>query len=209
MFFGDAQSISYLKINKIKPCLKKYNIFKAKIQYSFLYKLLMNDILETQRLLIEPLSKNDYQFIFKLVNSEGWIKFIGNRNVNDEKEATGYIQKILDNKNYVCHVFRLKENKEPIGIITLIKRDNYNSPDIGFALLPHYEKKGFTYEAAKKYLDVLIKEAAYEEIIGITLNSNFKSIKLLEKLGLRFKEKRIDNNEELSIYSILISALSA
>jgi RimJ/RimL family protein N-acetyltransferase len=159
-------------------------------------------ILETERLFIEPLTKNDCKFIFQLVSSESWIKFIGDRNVSNEKDAENYIQKILDNKNYSYNVFRLKENKEPIGLVTFIKRDNQTYPDIGFALLSDYENKGFAYEAAKKYLDELLQQTEYKEIIGITLSENIKSIKLLKKLGLEFKEKIIENNEELFIYSM-------
>jgi len=162
----------------------------------------MKLLLKTERLLIEPLSKKDAVFIFKLVNSEGWLQYIGDRNVKNIKDATAYIQKILDNKNYVYNVFRLKKNKEAIGIISFIKRDNHSSPDIGFALLPQYEGMGYAYEAAKKYFDKLINDKQYNEIIGITLQGNNKSIKLLEKLGLTFKERIFQNNEELLIYSI-------
>ena len=161
--------------------------------------------LETERLLIDPLSKNDAAFILTLVNTDGWLKFIGNRNVSSIKDATAYIEKILANKNYAYNVFRLKTTNKPAGIISFIKRVNHNLPDIGFALLPEYEGLGLAYEAAKKYLDELIKNALYKEIIGITLSANIKSINLLKKLGLTFKEKIMENNEELSIYSIILN----
>ena len=160
--------------------------------------------LETRRLVIELLSINDAAFIYKLINSKGWLKFIGDRKVKNENEATAYIQKILDNKNYAYNVFKLKDNMKPLGIISFIKRDNHNAPDIGFALLPQYEGMGYAYEAAKKYLDELQKNGSYKEIIGITLAENIKSINLLKKLGLTFKERVFDNNEELAIYSIVM-----
>jgi len=164
----------------------------------------MNKILETERLFIEPLSKTDSKFILELLNTQGWIKFIGDRNVHNEIDAGNYIQRILDNHNCAYSVFKLKENKTPLGIITFIKRDNQQFPDIGFAMLPGYEKNGFAYEAARKYMDEIVKNGQHKNIIGITVSDNWKSISLLEKLGLRFKEKYFEKNDELSVYSVTL-----
>ncbi|MEO5967564.1 MAG: hypothetical protein ABIP68_07100 [Ferruginibacter sp.] len=62
----------------------------------------------TERLLIEELSYTDNKFILELVNSEGWLNFIGNRNINSEPEAYKYIQKIIDNPNVEYFVIKLK-----------------------------------------------------------------------------------------------------
>lgn len=53
--------------------------------------------INTNRLLIKPLSENDKQFIFELLNTDGWIKYIGNRNIGSEADATAYIKKIVKN----------------------------------------------------------------------------------------------------------------
>jgi hypothetical protein len=75
----------------------------------------------TERLSVEPLTINDDDFIFELVNSEGWIRFIGNRNITCRTEATDYIEKILGNKNISYWVVKLKDPQQSIGIITYIK----------------------------------------------------------------------------------------
>ena len=98
----------------------------------------------------------------------------------------------------------IKETKEPIGIITFLHRDNHEFPDIGFALLPKYEKKGYTFEASKEYLNEIIKSKICKKIIGITLPENENSIKLLRRLGLEFESKVKVDNTELSIYSMTI-----
>ena len=55
----------------------------------------MQQILETERLRIRPLSAEDSKFILELVNTEGWLKFIGDRNVKDLPDAIDYIEKIM------------------------------------------------------------------------------------------------------------------
>jgi RimJ/RimL family protein N-acetyltransferase len=158
--------------------------------------------IQTERLLIRPIKLSDRDFIYSLVNTNGWLKYIGDRNIKNSGDAENYILKILENKNYYYNVFEIKETKEPIGIITFLKRDSQEFPDIGFALLPQYEKKGYTFEASKKYLNEIIALNLYKKIIGITLPENYNSIKLLQRLGLEFESNFTKHNETLSLYAV-------
>jgi len=156
--------------------------------------------LETERLLIRPLEMDDYDFIRKLVNTEGWLSNIGDRNVTSRDDAKAYIRKILGNRKYHCSTFRLKEINEPIGIITFIYRDTQKFPDIGYAMLPEYERKGFAYEAVKRYLNKLKAEKITDRVGAITLPANKRSIRLLERLGFSLAYRFIENNSEIALY---------
>jgi RimJ/RimL family protein N-acetyltransferase len=164
----------------------------------------MNLYLETDRLYIRPLMIEDVDFVIELLNSEGWIEFIGDRNVKDIKAANDYIQRILLNNKYFYNVFEIKESNTPIGIVTFLYRENQNYPDIGFAMLPQYEKKGYAFEATKKYLEELQRNQI-DKIIAITKPENQNSIKLLKNLGLKFEKTSGENDEKLDIYSIMIN----
>ena len=50
----------------------------------------------TDRLLIRPITVGDANFIYSLVNSNGWLKYIGDRNIRNNQDAENYIQKILE-----------------------------------------------------------------------------------------------------------------
>ena len=154
----------------------------------------------TDRLLIEPLTLSDNIFICELVNTEGWIKFIGNRNVHSKTEASGYIQKIIDNPNTAYFVVKLI-NKIKIGIVTFIKRDYLENPDIGFAFLPEYAGHGYAYEATNAVLKNLTQIFNLNQILATTLPENISSIKLLEKLGLSFEKELEVENITLHLYS--------
>lgn len=162
----------------------------------------------TDRLVIEALSEQDNHFIFELVNTKGWLEFIGNRNVNSAEEAIGYIQRIMENPNVTYWVVKLQEDRKPMGVITLIKRDYLEHHDIGFAFLPHYMNQGYAYEAASELINYVFKELNYTRIQAIVLPSNNVSIKLLEKLGLLLERKIEFNNEQLNVYSISADHLS-
>lgn len=160
--------------------------------------------IETERLFIRPINKEDKGFILNLLNTKGWRQFIGDRKVTDVETAELYIKKILDNNKYFYHVFEIKETKQPIGIITFLYRDNYKFPDIGFAILTEFEKMGYTLEASKNYLHEIKNDKLVKKIIAITLPENTNSIKLLEKLDLKFESKITDNSQVLNLYSITV-----
>ena len=134
----------------------------------------------TERLSIEPLTLEDTAFILELVNTEGWLRFIGDRQVHSEMDAREYIQKIIDNSNTDYSLVKRKEDQTKIGIITFIQRDYLNSPDIGFAFLPDFANKGYAFEATKAVLDNLQETKHLTHILATTIPENQNSIKLLK-----------------------------
>ena len=168
-------------------------------------------ILETERLFLREFILGDTEFIIELLNSPGWIKYIGDRNVRTTDEAIAY----LENgpiKSYALNGFGLclvgvKENNTPIGMCGILKRDTLEKPDIGFAFLPRFCSNGYAYEATKAVLHSVLQKNKYDQIAAITLPGNGRSIGLLKKLHFRFEKKIIDNNEELELYSITAGEL--
>jgi RimJ/RimL family protein N-acetyltransferase len=167
----------------------------------------MNYILETERIKVRWLTMDDTKFIIELLNSPGWIKFIGDRNVKTEDQAKKYLES-GPLKSYADNVFglslvELKNEKRPIGMCGIIKRDHLESPDIGFAFLPEFIGKGLAFEVAKATMTYAKQTLKLPEILAITLPDNKLSIKLLEKIGMRFIKifSFPNDNEQLSLYS--------
>ncbi len=159
--------------------------------------------LETERLLIRPIEISDAEFILQLLNTDGWLKYIGDRNVHSIIQAIEYIQKFISNPNFNYYIISLKNENSPIGVLSFLKRDEYEFPDLGFALLPDFERSGFAYEAASAYINNFTSSNEIKQIIGITKENNIKSIQLLEKLGFRLYNK--SQKEALSIFKLNLS----
>lgn len=157
---------------------------------------------ETARLRLTDLTPADSGFILELVNSPGWLAFIGDRNIRTKEDAEVYIAKIRTNDTTRYWVVRLKEQNSAIGVVTLIRRDYLDHPDIGFAFLPEHSKNGYAFEAAATVLKNIMNSELYPEILATTVKENDHSIRLLEKLGLTFKQEIINDNEPLLLYSI-------
>jgi ribosomal-protein-alanine N-acetyltransferase len=155
--------------------------------------------METSRLLLSPLSAADAAFMFELLNTPLWIKFIGDRHIKTIRDAAAYIQKIIDNPTADYWVVALKEQQTKVGVVTFMKRNYLEHYDIGFAFLPAYAKKGYAYEASKRLLDEVSPH--HQQILATVLKENGNSIQLLEKLGLQFDKEMVVNNEALFLYS--------
>lgn len=149
-------------------------------------------VFETERLILSELDDNDAAFMLKLVNSPGWLKYIGDRNIKSIRKAKKYI-----NSNYRkdypnglgLYCMRLKETQEQIGNCGLIVRDILPLPDIGFALLPEYQGNGYVHEAATHIIKQSRALGLVNKISAITVEYNHRSIKLLNKLGLKYKKR--------------------
>jgi RimJ/RimL family protein N-acetyltransferase len=161
--------------------------------------------IKTDRLLIRPITIADKGFIFELVNTKGWLQFIGDRKIHDETSAEIYIQNILANENFFYSVIEHNEIKSPIGIITFLYRDNLQCPYIGFAMLPNFENKGYAFEATNAYLENISSEIKDNKILAITLPDNTASIKLIKKLGLLYENKIENKSEILHVYSLKLN----
>jgi RimJ/RimL family protein N-acetyltransferase len=167
----------------------------------------MSCIIETERLRLREFTFNDTQFIIELLNSPGWLQFIGDRNIKTEEQAVNYL-KNGPMKSYAQNGFGLslvqrKDDNKSIGMCGIIRRDNLDSPDIGFAFLPEYNGQGYAYEIAYATLQYAKDQLKFSKIAAITLPENVKSIRLLEKIGLKFiKPFSFPNTkEELLLYS--------
>jgi len=160
----------------------------------------------TERLLLNELTINDTEFIIELVNTEGWLKFIGNRNIKTKEDAFKYIQMLLDDNGITYWVVKPKEQNTPIGVVTFISRKHLPHPDLGFAFLPQHSGKGYAYEAAKIVLDDLIKE--YPTLLASTLDGNISSMKLLEKLGFMPLKEEMEENVKVFYYSITLDKVN-
>lgn len=165
-------------------------------------------IAETSRLVISKITLNDSKFFLELVNTPNWLKYIGDRHIKTIEDAKKYLKNVTL-KSYTDFGFgfyklQLKEDtNKTIGICGLVKRDQLNDVEIGFALLPEYENKGFGYEASLTVLLLAKKTFNLKKITAITLPTNKSSIKLLEKLGLTFEKtvKPFDDGEELLLFA--------
>ncbi|UQD57582.1 GNAT family N-acetyltransferase [Flavobacterium sp. K5-23] len=163
---------------------------------------------ETERLILKPTTKEDAEFIIDLLNTPKWIEFIGDRNVSTIKDAEDYIETKMTSQmeklGFGNYTLIRKFDREKIGSCGLYDREGLDGVDIGFALLPKYEKKGYAFEGANKLKEVAISDFKLKEISGITSKKNTASQNLLMKIGLKFERNILlpNETEEILLYKL-------
>lgn len=160
----------------------------------------MQTIFFTDRLSLRPIAPEDHAFVLELVNTEGWLRFIGDRQVHHTEDAMRYIEKIRASPQILYWVVRTKEAQIPVGIVSFLKRETLPHFDLGFAFLPQHGGRGYAWEAASLVLNEMKKDPAHRTILATTLAGNSRSIALLEKLGFVFSETLENNGEALQVY---------
>ena len=166
------------------------------------------NILVTERLILRRFTLDDTEFIIELLNTEGWIKYIGEKNVKTTDQARAYLEngplKSYCNNGFGLALVEMKADRVPIGMCGLINRDYLDHLDVGFAFLPNQTGQGYAFEVVKKTVEHAFAELKQEKLLAITLPQNYSSIKLLSKIGFKYDKNFItpDTNEDLCLYSI-------
>jgi RimJ/RimL family protein N-acetyltransferase len=163
-------------------------------------------ILETDRLILREFTIYDARFIVDLLNSPGWLEFIGDRNVRTEEQADNYLLNVplrsYHENGFGLYMVELKSGNTPAGMCGLLKRDYLEHHDIGFAFLPEYTGKGYAFEIVSALISYAKQTLSIPTLLAITLPGNTKSIRLLERVGLQFVRMVVppQGQEELMVF---------
>lgn len=164
------------------------------------------NILETERLYLKPTQPEDADLILELFNSPKWLEHIGDRQVKTREDAENYIKvkmlPQLERLGFSNNVIILKSTGEKVGVCGLYDREGIEGLDVGYALLPQFEKRGYAFESVQKLIQTAFTDYNLHTISAITTHENIESQRILEKLGF-LHQKNIflpNDTEELRLY---------
>ena len=165
-------------------------------------------VLETERLILRHLSLEDAEFILDLLNQPSFLRYIGDKGVRTPDDARAYIlngpMASYEQFGFGLFLTELKDARIPIGICGLLKRETLDDVDVGFAFLPAFWKQGYAFESATAVMAYGRDVLGLDRIVAITSPDNDASIKVLNKLGLRF-ERMIRLTEDAPEVRLFIS----
>ena len=162
--------------------------------------------IETERLYLKRAKLEDSDFIFELLNSISWIKYIGDKKITTVNKAKDYIQETLinsyDKNGFGLLIIKLKDETS-IGLCGFLKREYLKHADLGFALLQAYEGNGYAFEATYAIMEYGESELDFKKVMAICMETNQKSLQLLSKLGFKKIDtiKPSETSEELLLLS--------
>jgi len=161
-------------------------------------------ILQTKQLVLRALTVDDARFINSLLNTPKFLKYIGDRNVRNDEDAREFIvnryMASYASNGYGLWAVETKDGT-PVGMCGFVKRDYFDEPDIGFAFLPEYERKGYGYESAAATMNYGRDTLGFTKVLAITSLTNDASVRLLEKLGFTDDGVIEPQGEKLRLFS--------
>ncbi|UOF14755.1 GNAT family N-acetyltransferase [Lysobacter capsici] len=161
--------------------------------------------IQTERLLLSELTPDDAGFILQLLNEPSFLDNIGDRGVRDLDGAVRYILDgpVNSYARYGHGLLRvsLRDSGEPIGMCGLLKRDTLPDADLGYAFLPRHWSRGYAIESGTAVLQHAREVLALPRVLGLVDPANQPSIKVLERLGLRFERELRMGEEDLHVFT--------
>jgi RimJ/RimL family protein N-acetyltransferase len=146
---------------------------------------------ETPRLSLRRLGADDAPFIVALLNEPSFIENIGDRGVRNIQDALAYLRDgpLATYQRYGFGLWHLSRRSDgsPIGMCGLLKRDTLPDVDLGYALFPAFRGQGHALEAAAATLRHGARKYALRRVLAVVSQGNSPSIRVLEKLGMRFE----------------------
>lgn len=170
-------------------------------------------VLNTERLHLKRIQKNDAEDIFKFRSDEGVMRFIPRpvaKTIEDAEKVYHMIDEGINNSSSINWGLYLKENNRLIGIIGYVRmnKDNFRA-EVGYVLHRDYHNKGFANEALEEVINYGFNQMKLNSIEAIIDPENKPSQRLIEKMGFvkegHIKEYTFHNNKfsDALIYSKL------
>ena len=168
--------------------------------------------IETERLSLRRLDLSDAPFIVSLLNQPSFLANIGDRGVRDETDALRYLREgpmaMYEKFGFgLWHVSR-REDGVAMGMCGLLRRDTLPDVDVGYAFFPEFWGKGYAFEAAEATMRQAAGRFGLRRVIAIVSVGNETSIRVLEKLGMRFERMHSVRPEEpdVRLYGLSLGA---
>lgn len=156
------------------------------------------------------ITEDDSDLVLSVLNSPGFIKYVGDRQVKTLEAAADYIRDRMlpqyQKYGYGNYCISRKSDQAKMGMVGYFIRPGNDHGDIGFSILPEYEGHGYVYETATALIEILTTAFNITTFHAIVMPENNRSLSLIKRLGLtylrEFKEEATGTT--LAVYEMHI-----
>jgi len=163
------------------------NEFEEYVSYNVRKVLLPRLTLETDRLIIRRVRKEDAEAIFSDVSDAYSCEMDSGEDPYTEMNEAflDFVEELIQRETQYSIV--LKETQEVVGTIRLKEDDSrqVEAKELCYSIYPGYRRKGYAYEAASALLALIQDELHLELVLAGVIKENEPSILLLKKLGFQ------------------------
>lgn len=170
-------------------------------------------VLETQRLILRKIDKNDAHNMFHYGSNtrvSEKVTWETHKTLEDTEAFIEFVLKGYDEKKMALWGIELKDSGQLIGTIDFVAINNkHKNGEIGYVLSPEHWGQGITTEASQRVLEFGFRELGLVRIQARCFTENIGSQRVMEKAGMSFegiirKGMLVKGDyQDLKLYSIL------
>lgn len=165
----------------------------------------MNFEITTKRLQLIPFDSNEH-ILFLRINNDPYVrKFMWDDELIDEATALEVISKNdahFKEDQFGIWKIQLLNSDETIGYSGLWHFFDEPQPQLIYALLEKYTKKGYAKEASAAIINYAFETLNFQYLIAATDEPHTESQNVALNLGMTFLEKRVENDKPTLFYKI-------
>ncbi len=160
-------------------------------------------VLSSERCYLREWTSKDAEFLFKLNSDPDVLKYTGDMPFASVETAYEFIRNY---NHYAEHGYGrwlvcLKTTDAVVGWCGL--RNHEGLVDIGFRFLKEHWGKGLATETAKACIEFGFDTCGLDQIIARVAVNNKDSIRVIDKLGMRFWKTDLCHGHEANYYRLL------
>lgn len=162
-------------------------------------------ILESDRIYLRDLNKNDVDMLFSLHNNKETMKFMPYNSISYERavhDVEDYASVSAIQPGFGIWATVLKETDEVIGWTCLKRLPNIKEVEIGYRYFPKYWNKGYCTEICRELIRYGFEDLNLNEVMAIIRPKNIASIRVVEKLGMSYSKNVNHFGMDLKEYMI-------
>ncbi|MGO8814085.1 MAG: GNAT family N-acetyltransferase [Terriglobia bacterium] len=164
-----------------------------------------NVILETDRLRFATWVKEDWLEFRKLTADPLVVRYITTGEPWPDERVQEFVARQCENweKHHIC-LWKLlpKDSDALIGICGLQHLAGTPDVEIGWWLAPSHWGKGLATEAARQALAYGFEVSNIERIVAIAQSANRDSLRVMDRIGMRFEREAIHKGIRVVLYAI-------
>jgi ribosomal-protein-alanine N-acetyltransferase len=161
-------------------------------------------ILTTERLRLRPIVRGDLDVLATLYANPEVMQFsLGLLDREQTREKLDRILESMATRGWDSFVVELLDGDHFVGICGLAPQtvDGINEVELGYRLMPEFWGRGMATEAACACRDYAFKNLGMPRVIAIIEAANAGSIRVTEKVGLRFEKETRKWDRHVQIFS--------
>jgi len=161
-------------------------------------------IIKTPRLYLRRLRTEDAEDLHLLNLDPDVIRHTGDGPFGSIEAAADFLERYDQYEKYSCGRWAVitNDDKKFIGWCGLSYTPELDEYDIGFRFFKSAWGKGYATESARACIDFGFRNLKLHHIVGRAMKQNVASLKVLEKIGLKFIKPMVFSGHDGLLYRV-------